>query len=195
MSWIPRLVGLCVCASLTSGCIYSRHQTHTARSATEQLLLTQSIERAVARLELPEVDGLDVAVETVSLAPDEARYIQAEVEARLRQAGAHVVSPAEAEIVVVILVSASGTAARELFFGVPPIPLPNGATLGIPFLRVLRQRGYTRLRLVARDATGAHVLETPPVMERGSFEIYAFLFLAVRRNTIYPGEGFDLTID
>ena len=64
MSWIPRLVGLCLCASLTSGCIYSRHQTHTGRSATEQLLLTQSIERAVARLELPEVDGLDVAVDS-----------------------------------------------------------------------------------------------------------------------------------
>jgi hypothetical protein len=195
MSWIPRLAGLCLCVSLTSGCIYSRHQTNTARSATEQLLLTQSIERAVARLELPEVDDRDLAVETVSLAPDEARYIQAEVEARLRQAGAHVVSPAEAEIIVVVLVSASGTAARELFFGVPPIPLPNGATLGIPLLRVLKQRGYTRLRLVARDSTGAHVLESPPVMERGSFDIYAFLFLALRRNTIYPGEGFDIAID
>jgi hypothetical protein len=32
-------------------------------------------------------------------------------------------------------------------------------------------------------------------MERGSFEVYAFLFLALRHNTIYPGEGFDIAID
>ncbi len=48
---------LLLLVSLSSGCLYQRHQTHSARSATEQLLLTESIERAVARLVLPEVSG------------------------------------------------------------------------------------------------------------------------------------------
>ena len=57
------------------------------------------------------------------------------------------------------------------------------------------QRGYTQLRLVAYDRSGAVVGETETVMGRASFEIYGFLFFAIRRNDIYPGERFQITVD
>ncbi|MFQ5513996.1 MAG: hypothetical protein ACE5FG_06110 [Myxococcota bacterium] len=182
-------------ALVGSGCAYTRYQTETKRSATEQLLLTQSIERAVSLVALPKVKRRAVHVTTISLAPEEAAYLRVELEAKLRLAGAEIVSADEAEIYIDALVAASGTVARRLSFGVPPLPTPFGTTPGLPFLRILKQRGYTRLSLVVREADGASVSRSEPVMARAHFDLFGLLFLAVRHNSIYPGEGFSIGLD
>ena len=85
---------------------------------------------------------------------------------------------------------------RSLGFGIPPLAFPGGIGVpAIPFVKFLKHRGYARLQLVGHDRAGVHLFETPPVLGRASFEIYGFLFLAVRRNDIYPGEGFRLSVD
>lgn len=188
------LLGLAV--ALLAGCLYSRHTTHTGRSATEQLLLTESIERAVARLELPAVSGRAVALDVVSLAPEPAAYLDAALRRRLEREGAHVVPAGQAELLLAVRAGALGTVARDLGFGLPSLPLPSGgATPSLPVFRVLKQRAYTRLRLSARGPEGRHLAESDPVMDRASFEVYSFLFLALRRNDIYPGEEVELAID
>lgn len=183
-------------SALAGGCLYTRYQTDSARSATEQLLLTTSMDRAVARISLPEVAGLNVALELASLAPDEAAYLGASIRERLRTLGARLEFEGEPDLVLVGLVGAIGTASRDLAFGLPALPLPTGgASPAFPILRVLKQRGYTKLRVLARHSSGELVPAGGPVFERASFEVYSFLFLALRRNDIYPDEELELAID
>ncbi len=194
--WTATLLSGALLLVLGSGCLYQRYQTHSKRSATEQLLLSRAVHQAVARLKLPELAGRRVALETVSLAGPDASYLEGVLVARLRAEGARVVDPGEAELILVVLNGVLGTAGRDLSFGIPPLPLPTGvASPALSLMRVLKQRGYTQLRLVAYDRSGAAAGETETVMGRASFEIYSILFFAIRRNDIYPGERFQITVD
>jgi hypothetical protein len=177
------------------GCSYKRYTTESARSATEQLLVSGAIERAVTRLEWPEISGRRIAVETVALNSTDAPYLEAAVEARARTLGAYVVPREEAEQVLLVMAGALGTASREATFGVPSVPTPVGMTPEIPVVRVLKQRGYAKVRLLAFKSSGQHVAESPAVLERVVFELYSFLFLAFRRNDIYAGEAGAIGID
>jgi hypothetical protein len=178
------------------GCSYQRYHTETPRSATEQLLLSGAVQRAVAKLEWPDIAGRPVTVETVSLNDSDAPYLNAVAEARARKLGARVVQRDEAEMVLVVLAGSLGTASRQATFGVPSLPTPFGVTTPeLPIVSALKQRGYVGLRLVAYDPAGKHVAESPAVLERASFEIHSFLFLVVRQNDIYPGESLSLGMD
>ena len=177
-------------AALGSGCVYARNLTDTARSATEQLLLTESVERAVDALELPAVAGRKVALEIESLAPEDAKYLEAVTLIRLQNAGARMVPADEAELVLKMRAGALGTVSRQLLFGIPPVPVPNSITTvpGLPIYTVSKQRGYTKLRLVTYDDTGRLVAESGPVMRRASFEVYSLFLFTWYRNDIYPPE-------
>lgn len=182
-------------ATLGTGCVYTRAQSDTPRTATEQLLLTRSMEQVVAEIELPEVAGRPVALEMVSLAEGDTAYLRSELEEALRKAGAILVAPEAADWVLVGFVGTLGTVSRGLDFGIPPIPLGFHTVPGLPLLRFLKQRGYTKLRLAVRDSEGRHVAEHGPVIERAFFEVYNVLFFALRRNDIYPGEELEIAVD
>lgn len=190
------LAALGVCAVATLGCVFVRYQTETPRSATEQLLLSGAIETAIDRLAWPELTGHAVSVESVALNPQDAPYLVAVGERHARTLGARVVAREEAELAVQLQAGAIGTASRQSAFGIPSLPTPFGVpTPQITFLGVTRQRGYARVRLVVFDRDGGRVAESPAVLERKSFDVYSFLFLAVRRNDIYPDESFQLGVD
>lgn len=182
------LLGALLAAGPSTGCVYVRYQTQTPRSATEQLLVSRSIERAVEGLELPDVYGKLVSVELASIPGDDAKYLLAELEARLARAGAQVVAVDQAELRVVALVGVIGTAGRSTSWGIPSLPTPFGVTPELPFIKVVKQRGYTRVRVVARDSGGAGVAESEPSLGRASFEVTNYLFVVRSKNEIYPGE-------
>ena len=70
LSLSPRiLIAVILSSLLVSGCLHKRYHTDSARSATEQLLITESVERAVAGLEIPPVSGRRVAFDVVGLGP------------------------------------------------------------------------------------------------------------------------------
>ncbi len=182
-------------AALGLGCTYQRYVTETPRSATEQLLVHRAAERALDALTWPDLEGRAVAVEVAALNGADAPYAQALAEARARTLGARVVALEQAEWVLVLLAGGLGTASRNTSFGVPALPIPGGSTPEIPFARVLKQRGYAQLRLVAHDRSGASVADSEGVLGRASFETYSLFFLVIRRNDIYPGEQSSFGID
>ncbi len=182
---------------IINGCMYARDLTNTDRSSTEQLLLTEAMHDAVERLEIPDVKDQNLALEIVSLAGKENQYLRAQMETRLRQAGAKIVKAEDADAVFILSAGVIGTTSRNMTFGVPSIPLGSElATPGIPIVRILKQHGYTKLRLVSFDrVSNAHLFQSKPIVSRRDFDVYGFLFMVVRKNDIYPGTRIQITID
>lgn len=93
------LVALVALTFLT-GCAYERRETHTARTATEQLLLSTSIRRSIEANEFAEIRGKSVAVEIVGLAADaENAVIRERIADRIRDGGGTVFGgPSKSEV-------------------------------------------------------------------------------------------------
>jgi hypothetical protein len=188
---------LCVALGLLStGCLYTRYASDTRRSATEQLLISRSVDDVVARLPLPDVDGRGVAVDAKAVDTSDTSYLQAALEARLLASGARIMPAADAELLVTAIVGAIGTVSRKASFGLPAIPVPPiGATPEIPIVSVLRQRGWTRARAIVRDRAGAQVAASDDVMAQSHFDITSVVFFELRSNNIYPEEESTVAID
>ena len=188
-------LGLLVLAS-TSGCIYSRYNTNTERSATEQLLIGESIRQVVEALELPDVQGRAVAVAIRAIPSKDTDYLKGVLEARLGRLGARIVAPDQAELEVTTLVGSIGTVYRNAAFGLPSLPIPSiGATPDIPFIRALRQRAWTLAQVVTRDRGGIQIAESPIVIRRARFNITSIFFIEIRSNDVFPGEGSLLSVE
>ena len=84
----------CLLLLLVSGCAFSRTPSpQTVRTATEQLLLSQAIERSLHDLSVPLAEGSTVMIETVGFVPPTAfipsdlNYARDTVAGRLGQLG------------------------------------------------------------------------------------------------------------
>jgi hypothetical protein len=192
---VPRfLPGLLAALGLLvlPACTHTRVTTHTPRTATEQLLVSLSAERAVDALALPGVEGRRVALEVVGVGRGEEfytdlPYVQAALEDRLRRDGATLVeTPEEAELVVAARVGTLGTTLTQSALGLPSVPIVVGSTPEITFYRSLTQQGYTRLRLAQRDASGATAAEEETVMERARYKFWKIFFLTFHSGDAYP---------
>ena len=190
------VLGTLLCVSQV-GCLYTRYATDTKRSATEQLLVSESIDRVIGELAIPdEVSGRAVAVEIAAVETADTGYLKAALEQRLGAAGARVTAAAEAELVLTAIVGAIGTVSRKASFGLPSLPIPSiGATPELPFVSVVRQRGWTRLRVVLRSRDGGQLASSGQAMARARFDVISILFIELRRNDVYPGEDGSLAVE
>ena len=75
-----------LCVVSLSGCSATYEATKTPRTPTEQLLLTQSLQRTLIEAEVPISPGQTVAVETVGLTADQA-FVTAFIEKWLAREG------------------------------------------------------------------------------------------------------------
>ena len=71
---VRNAVGRTLCTVLVlsgavTGCTALQQQTGTVRSANEQLLLTQAIERGLAQAHLPLLQGTELSLEAIGLTP------------------------------------------------------------------------------------------------------------------------------
>jgi|GEM_PF-4257450 hypothetical protein len=128
--------------TLIAGCALPREVSKTPRSATEQLLLTHAVQRALADVTVPLPEGATVAVEVSGLQTDRAHvhmqkegdfgiidapswdlsFVRDAVAARLGERGYHIKKYAgEATYLVRVMVLALGTNQGNTFFGLPPI--------------------------------------------------------------------------
>ncbi len=175
-----------LCPLLTLGCLYDRYTSNTKRSATEQLLVSTSVDRAVDAVALPEVDGRRVAVRVVGLGHidkdyDDLEYVQTALEQRvLRLGGMIAKKPEAADLRMTVLVAAVGTVERHFVVGVP--------NFNIGIFGHYKQHGYTKLSLLTQDPSGQIVADSPFVMEGAHHEIWELMMAVWRREDIYPDE-------
>jgi hypothetical protein len=150
-----------MCGLSLSGCSSTYEATKTPRSPTEQLLITQSLQRTLIDAEVPISPGQTVAVETVGLTTDQA-FVTAFIEKWLSREGLNLPKDGKESLIARVTLDAFGTLQDLTFFGIPNI---SAALLTIPeiaFYKVQKQLGMTRLSIdFIEKKTGRLVRSTP----------------------------------
>ena len=150
-----------------AGCIMSRDPSNwiEQRTAVEQLLFSQAVERAVAPITLPLPDGAAVTVEVVAPSPPlYLTFVRDTVAKRLGSQGLRVPKQdKDAEYLVRVVAQSLGTEQGNNLIGLPSMQsalLPI-ATPEIALFKEEHHQAIVRLLLdVFEIATGRHILST-----------------------------------
>ena len=146
----------CLCASLLLvliGCT-STKTSNTARTGTEQLLISNAVDQALGKVDFSPLAGKKVLVEEKYLDSIDKGYIVSSIRHNVVHAGGHLATkPEEAEIILELRSGGVGTDISDAFLGVPGISLPGMVSL--PDLKLItrsRQSAFAKLGIVAIDA-------------------------------------------
>ena len=194
--------------ALSTGCASIR-TTDTARTATEQFLVSTAAIDAVDQLALGPLAGYNLFVDTSSLlSPDfeyggseDKLFLIGEIRNKLLVQGARLTDDkATADIYVEVRSGALGVDRTETLLGIPSLPVyaspGNNSTqvpVGIPELSIyknLRQRGFASVAVVARWAdTGELVTSTGPATGQTQRRDYWFFGIGpTTRGDIPPAQ-------
>jgi hypothetical protein len=199
---------LVVWSLVSVGCALTREVSKTPRNITEQLLLSQALDRALVDIDLPIPEGESVRVEVSGLQTDrmplhldeqtersgvvensswDLALVRDMVAGRLGGLGYRVQKSAdEARYLVRALVHAMGTNQGKTFYGIPsiqsvviPFALPQ-----ITLYQKLEQLGHVRLHLDIFEAgTGRFIQSTPWTSGDTYYDQYTVLFFFSFRRT------------
>jgi len=178
--------------------------TDTSRSATEQLLISDAMDRAVSGLDFRALAGKEVWLETKPLqeATDSAYLISTLRQHMLASGCIFKEKEADAKYVVEVRSGAVGTDHHELVYGVPRVDIPAvipvsgvGVPSNIPEINLVTR---TNQRAVVKLAVFAYNRETGrPVWQSGiapvestAKAIWIFGAGPFQRGSIYKGTAF-----
>lgn len=192
--------GLFLTLGLT-GCGTTR-TSDTLRTGTEQLLLSNAIERAVNDMDFSVLEGKDVYFDPQYLkgVSDEG-YIISSIRQRLLAEGALLKATRdEAVYVVEARAGTVGTNRQDVLIGVPQVTLPTGAIMAgapsaipeIPLAKKTQQRGIVKLAAFAyNQVTGQAVWQsgTYPITADAR-DTWIFGTGPFQHGSIYAGTSF-----
>lgn len=145
--------------TVIQGCT-STSTTNTARTATEQLLISNAVDRALDKVNFTPFAGSAVYLEEKYLDGVDTKYLVASTRHRLLHSGARIVDKADdADVVMEMRSGGIGTASSDAYLGTPEIGLPGMLT--IPEVRLVerkRQLGSAKIGMVAFDAKSKEIL-------------------------------------
>ena len=190
------------------GCGTTR-TTDSGRTATEQLLISDAIDRAVDSLDLKILAGQKVFVDNSMLGGVTDRdYLISSVRQQLLASGVVLKTVRdEADFIVEVRAGAVGTDRNDLLFGVPAFQVPQvlpfagsvpSAIPEIPFAKRSQQRGVAKIALFAYEqSTGEPVWQSGLAMQQStSSDIWIFGTGPFQKGTIHDGTklaGSELT--
>lgn len=149
------LIALCISA----GCSTIK-TSNTARTGTEQLLISNAVDQTLDKVNFTGFHGRRVFLDTAYLDGVDKSYVIASIRHRLLKYGATLSGAAgDAEIVLEPRSGGIGTDNAETFYGVPEIVVPGLVT--IPELKMATrnsQKGTAKLAFVAYDAKSKDIL-------------------------------------
>lgn len=157
-----------MCGLSLSGCPATYESTKTPRTPTEQLLLTQSLQRTLVDAVLPIPREQSVAVEAVGLTADQA-LVTAFVEKWLSREGLNLPKDGKESLLARVTLDAFGTLQDLTFFGIPQI---SAALLTIPeiaFYKAEKQIGMTRLSIDFIDKKTGRLVRSTPLYEGDAY--------------------------
>jgi hypothetical protein len=203
-SWLP-LIAVCaaslVVASL-AGCGSTR-TSNTMRTATEQMLVSDAIDRTVDSIDFTPLAGQSVYFDDDKLKDvvDEG-YLVSSLRQHMLASGCILKAKRdEATFVVEPRAGAVGTDNHDLLFGVPAIQMPQvpvasampAAIPEIPFAKRRDQRGVAKVAVFAyRRDTGEPVWQSGIVVNTSTAnDIWVFGAGPFQRGTIYEREEFS----
>ena len=140
------LVASCGCTSLKT--------TNTARSSTEQMLVSNAVDQALDKVDFRPFAGHAVFLEEKYVDCVDKAYVIASVRHRLLRVGASLVDKVDdAQVVVEPRAGSVGTTNSEAYLGIPEITLPGMLTLPeVRFLTRSQQVGVAKIGVAAYDA-------------------------------------------
>lgn len=175
--------------------------TDTTRTATEQLLLSDSMERAVSRLDFRAIAGKKVFLDTTPVASiTDNAYLASLIRQHMLASGAILKEKREeADYIVELRAGAVGTDRHDLLFGVPALTLPVAPVPGIPsqipeipLMKRTDQRAVSKISVfVYNRNTGRIVWQSGVVPEESRAKAVWFLGAGpFQRGSIYNGTKF-----
>ena len=173
-----------------SACSTTRYITQTKRSVIEQLLLTKSIDKAIAKIDSLGIPGSKVYIEIVSLAPAEENYLRKQVSLWFLQNKAVVVETKDkADYIASILVKSVGTDKIDTnYLGIPSLPVPFVGifTPEVEILTTKHQKGYTEMQItLCYASTGEFIYKTKPLIGKTHFSTYKIFLIPIRQDDIF----------
>ena len=195
------LPAILVCCAMSAGCGTTKW-SDTSRTATEQLLISDAMDRAVSRIDFRAVAGKKVYLDSAPLSgvTDSAYLISLLRQHMLAEGCLMKEKREEADYVVEVRAGAVGTDRCDVMFGVPATNVPDmvpvqGVPSSIPEMALARK---TEQRAVAKIAVFAYNRRTGrPIWQSGVVPIESkakdvWLFGAgpFQRGTIYEGTEF-----
>jgi hypothetical protein len=195
MAWIA------ACAAFTAGCGSTR-TSNTVRTATEQLLMSDAIDRTVQQIDFKVLEGQTVFFDPTPLneVVDKA-YLISSFRQHLLASGCILKDKREeATFVLEPRVGAMGTDDHDLLFGIPALQVPQvaiapalpAAIPEIPFAKRRDQRGVAKVAVFAyRRETGEPVWQSGIALaESEANNIWLLGAGPFKRGTIYDGAKF-----
>lgn len=171
---------LVVCLSmwpLLGGCT-STKQSNTARTATEQMLISNAVDHSLNKVDFRPLHGATVYVEDKHLDCVDKGYIIGSIRHRLLHEKVRLAAKAEdAEVVVEVRSGGVGTDAASSFFGMPEITLPG--MLSIPEVKLINrdsQKAVAKIGLVAYETGTKRILGAGGVTTARSDDTNTFIF-------------------
>ena len=173
----PLFVLITVSHLLCTGCA-STSTSNTARTAKEQLLLSDAVEQSLSKVDFRPLQGQRVFVDEKYLECVDKPYIVGSVRHNVMRSGAFLMDKAEdADVIMELRSGGVGTDTSEAFVGTPEIALPG--MLSIPEIRLAERRnqlGYAKIGMLLYDAKSRQVLGDGGVAMARSDDNNWFLF-------------------
>ncbi len=170
------------------GCATSDRIT-APRSAWEQILSTEAIDRALAQIEWPEVRGKSVMVllgapDEGGTSPSDREYLKRSTQVALADRGARVVSELDqAELVLSVLVGAIGLDISGRFVGVRgisggfiPLTIPE-----LALFKRIRREDFAKTEIALIDQKTGGVIHRSGPVQGSTHRVTDTYFLVFRR--------------
>lgn len=195
------LGAIVVCCAASAGCGTTKW-SDTSRTATEQLLISDSMDRAVSRLDFRAVAGKKVYLDSSPLSgvTDSAYLVSLLRQHMLAEGCLMMDKREEADYVVEVRAGAVGTDRREVLFGVPAseigsvVPVPGLPTRipEMPLAKKTEQRAVTKIAVFAYNRhTGRPLWQSGAApVESKAKDLWVLGAGPFQRGTIYEGTKF-----
>jgi len=175
--WSQGLLALVALGGI--GCT-SAKSTNTARSATEQLLISNSVDRALAKVDFRPLGGRSVFLEEKYLDGVDKTYILGTIRHHVFQAGGRLAAkPEQADVIVEVRSGGVGTESKDMFIGSPALSVPGPFPVSLPEIKLVNrssQTGTAKIALLAYDAKTRQSLGTGGVAVSQSHDNNWFFF-------------------
>lgn len=170
------LLGVAVCCL---GCGTTR-STDTSRTATEQLLISDSIDRTVQQINFRPLAGRRIYLDTTYLSSvTDQSYLVSTLRQHMLASGCILSSSRdEAEYIVEARAGAVGTNRHDLLFGIPAVNIPTylpglgGAPASIPEMPIIKRShgiGVSKIAVYAyHRETGAPIWQSGIAIDRST---------------------------
>jgi len=198
-----RLAVMLLLCAILAGCGTTKW-TDTRRSATEQLLISDAMDRAVSQLDFRALAGKTVYLDEKPLqGVTDSSYLVSSLRQHMLASGcAFKEKQTEADYIVEIRAGAVGTDHHDLIYGVPAVNIPAMVPVGgfgipsqipeMPFVKKTDQRAVAKIAVFAYNReTGRPVWQSGIVpMESTAKSIWVFGAGPFQRGSIYGGVNF-----